>query len=258
MTLRTGLFGLLAVLCCALSGCRQEASADRLLVYIMAGQSNMAGRGIISPEDTVADPRIFTIDADQNMVIAREPLHFYSPAISGLDCGMTFAKTLLERAPAGTRICLVPAAISSSSVEEWLGDSLRIVRVFSNATVRAKVPLALGGTLAGILWHQGESNAESPLRAMHYGARLDSLVTRFRVALNAPELPFFAGTLAGFCARPCKDSINAAIEGLSRRVPAFMSVDASGLTGRSDSLHFDAAAQRELGRRFAKAAAAFL
>ncbi len=257
MTLRPA-FVLLPLLALVIFACRRERNEGPLLVYIMAGQSNMAGRGTIAAEDTVYDPRIFTIDAAKNMVVAREPLHFYSPAISGLDCGMSFAKSLLERAPAGSRVCLVPAAISSSSVEEWLGDSLRVVHVFSNAVSRAQVAVANGGTFAGILWHQGESNAESPQRATGYASRLESLVSKFRVALKNPRLPFFAGTLADFCVRPCKDSVNTAIDALSRRIPAFVRIDASKLSGKPDSLHFDAPAQRELGRRFAAAAAAFL
>lgn len=257
MNLRLSILSLTLISLC-LGACRPEPQQDRLLVYIMAGQSNMAGRGIVAPEDTLGDPRILTIGESKDMIVAKEPLHFYSPAISGLDCGMSFATSLLERAPAGTRICLVPAAIGSSSVEEWLGDSLRVVRMFSNAVSRAEVAVSQGGTLAGILWHQGESNAESPERAAGYALRLDSLVLRFRTALNRPDLPFFAATLADFCIRPCKDSINRAIEGLSHRIPAFVLVDAAALTGKPDSLHFDAAAQRALGRRFATAAAAFL
>lgn len=250
-----------AFLACALlitvAACRKKPQ-DRLLVYIMAGQSNMAGRGQISPGDTVSDPRIFTIDADRNMVVAREPLHVDHPGFEGLDCGMSFARALLEQAPAGTRICLVPVARSSTSVQEWLGDSLRGLRIFTNAVTRAGAAIAAGGEVAGILWHQGESNAESGPGVSGYRQCLDSLVHNFRAAFARPDMPFFAATLADFCARPFKDSVNAGIVRLAHETPRFVLVPAYDLSSKADKVHFDADAQRELGRRFAKAAAEYL
>ncbi|MBK8280134.1 MAG: hypothetical protein IPK94_08490 [Saprospiraceae bacterium] len=39
----------------------------------MAGQSNMAGRGLLEPEDTIPDPRIFTLDVSDHWVQAKSP-----------------------------------------------------------------------------------------------------------------------------------------------------------------------------------------
>jgi hypothetical protein len=241
----------------SLLGCRSEPSG-RLLVYVMAGQSNMAGRGVIAPEDSSTDPRILMVDADMALVPAREPLHFYQPGFEGLDCGMSFARTLLEHAPAGTRICLVPCAVGNTSIEEWIGDSLRVRHLFSNAVRRTDAGIAGGGTLAGILWHQGESNAETADRSRLYGQTLDRLVFNFQDALRTPGLPFYAATLADFCKRPFKDSVNAAIAQLARQRGDVFLVSTADLSCKPDSVHFDAAAQRELGRRFALAAAADL
>src|SRR5690606_28589799 len=111
-----------------LGSCREKAQPqlatgnDTLLIYIMAGQSNMAGRGIIEPQDTVTDPRILMVDSLKNLVVAQEPLHFYHPGFAGLDCGVSFAASLLPHIPPNSKICLVPCAMSSSSVQDWLGD----------------------------------------------------------------------------------------------------------------------------------------
>jgi hypothetical protein len=56
---------------------------ENVWVFIMAGQSNMAGRGIVEPEDTVSDKRIFSINKDGQIIIAKEPLHFYEPERTG-------------------------------------------------------------------------------------------------------------------------------------------------------------------------------
>jgi len=54
-------------------------------VFILAGQSNMAGRGVVEAEDTITHPRIKTIDKNGNIILAKEPLHFYEPTMAGLD-----------------------------------------------------------------------------------------------------------------------------------------------------------------------------
>src|SRR5687767_8499965 len=46
-------------------------------VFIMAGQSNMAGRGFVEPQDTVSNARILAINKDNEIILAKEPLHFY-------------------------------------------------------------------------------------------------------------------------------------------------------------------------------------
>ena len=60
-----------------------------LWVFILAGQSNMAGRGLVEPQDTIPDNRILTINSKNELVIAKEPFHFYEPKASGLDCGLS-------------------------------------------------------------------------------------------------------------------------------------------------------------------------
>ena len=56
---------------------------ENVWVFIMAGQSNMAGRGVVEPEDTVSDKRILSINKDGEIIIAKEPLHFYEAERTG-------------------------------------------------------------------------------------------------------------------------------------------------------------------------------
>src|SRR6476660_10145705 len=72
---------------------------ENVWVFIMAGQSNMAGRGIVEPEDTISNNRILSINKDGQIIIAKEPLHFYEPTLTGLDCGLSFAKALIKKIP---------------------------------------------------------------------------------------------------------------------------------------------------------------
>ena len=72
-------------------------------VFILAGQSNMAGRGRVEPQDTVPEGRILTINNSGELIVAKEPLHFYEPSLTGLDCGLSFGKALLEGIPPGSQ-----------------------------------------------------------------------------------------------------------------------------------------------------------
>src|SRR4249919_142063 len=97
---------------------------ENVWVFMMAGQSNMAGRGIVEPEDTVPNSRILSINKDGKIIIAKEPLHFYEPERTGLDCGLSFAKTLLTKIPGNVSILIIPTAVGGSSIRQWLGDSV--------------------------------------------------------------------------------------------------------------------------------------
>src|SRR6187549_1053098 len=161
---------------------------ENVWVFIMAGQSNMAGRGIIEPEDTVSDKRIFSINKDGQIVIAREPLHFYEPERTGLDCGVSFAKALIKKIPDSVSILIIPTAVGGSSISQWLGDSLyRNVKLLSNFLSTVEIGKQ-NGIIKAILWHQGESDANEK-DIPHYGERLSLLFSRFRKASGNNNLP---------------------------------------------------------------------
>ena len=95
---------------------------ENLWVFILAGQSNMAGRGKIEPMDTIPDPRILTINKTGEVILAKEPLHFYEPTLTGLDCGLSFGKELLKYIPDSVSILLIPTAVGGSAIQQWISD----------------------------------------------------------------------------------------------------------------------------------------
>ncbi|MGZ8553110.1 MAG: sialate O-acetylesterase, partial [Chitinophagaceae bacterium] len=78
---------------------KEPKNKTKVWVFILAGQSNMAGRGLVEPEDTLAEKRLLTIDKDGQLITAKEPLHFYEPNLAGLDCGYSFGTTILKSVP---------------------------------------------------------------------------------------------------------------------------------------------------------------
>ena len=225
---------------------------ENVWVFIMAGQSNMAGRGIVEPKDTIADKRILSINKNGQIIIAKEPLHFYEPERTGLDCGLSFAKALIKKIPDNISILLIPTAVGGSSIRQWLNDSLyRNVKLFSN--LLAKIEIAKqNGIIKGILWHQGESDANEKDISL-YKQRLGLLLSKFRTAVGNSELPVLIGELGSFSEDPAAFSlINKAIHEYAVEDKNSRIISTKDLKDKGDHLHFNSKGQRTMGKRFAK------
>lgn len=221
-------------------------------VFVMAGQSNMAGRGIVEPHDTVPDPRIFTINQKNEILVAKEPLHYYEPTRTGLDCGLSFAKALLKSVPANVSILMVPTAVGGSSIQQWLGDSTyRNVKLLSNAREKISVARKVG-TMKGILWHQGETNAMTNRDIIGHSGNLKALAKIFRDMAGNDNLPFLVAELGSF------SKYAEAFVRINEQLTAYVKADSfsafiktNDLHHKGDSLHFDSQGQRLMGERFA-------
>lgn len=222
-------------------------------VFIMAGQSNMAGRGIVESEDTVSDKRIFSINKDGQIIIAKEPLHFYEPERTGLDCGLSFAKTLITKIPDSISLLIIPTAIGGSSIRQWLGDSVfRNVKLFSNFSSKVEIAKQ-NGIIKGILWHQGESDANENNIPVHK-ERLHLLFSKFRTEIGNNALPVLLGELGSFSNNPADfNLINKAIHDYAAEDKNSRVISTKDLKDKGDHLHFDSEGQRTMGKRFANA-----
>ena len=222
-------------------------------IYILAGQSNMAGRGLVQPQDTVPSPHVLALDKNNEWVYAKEPLHYYEPERTGLDCGLSYGKKLSGLYGKDITIGLVPCAVGGSSIEQWLGDSTyRDISLYSNLIKKAKLA-AQYGIIKGILWHQGESNA-GYASYKNFPQKLQSFFTKLRNDLGNPDLPVYAGELASFLnkrSNPFADSVNSDLQQLSVTMKNFYVIKTNDLTPKPDSIHFNSTSQRIMGERFA-------
>jgi hypothetical protein len=222
-------------------------------VFIMAGQSNMAGRGQVEAMDTIPHPRILSINKNGELIIAKEPLHFYEPAMTGLDCGLSFGKELLKLVPDSVSILMLPTAVGGSSIRQWVNDSsFRGVTLFSNFKEKVEIGKKYW-TIKGILWHQGETDASKVETINIYDAQLEKLFAAFRTEVGNKELPVFIGELGSFSKNDAKwQSINSKISTFIERDSNSYLVKTSDLFHKGDSVHFDAEGQRKMGERFAE------
>jgi len=259
-----GVIGALGMLGAACSSARSNRTSPAprvdadtgLQIFLLAGQSNMAGRGKVEAQDIVVNARVRRLDNTMTWVPAVDPLHWDKPALVGVGPGRTFALTLAARDPAA-RIGLVPAAVGGSPISSWEPGALDPAtgtHPYDDALARLRVAQR-AGTLRAILWHQGESDA-TPALSVLYAAKLRALIARFRTDAGDPKLPFLIGELGKFGAKPWSadvarvDSVHRAI---AASVPNVAYVSSDGLRDKGDALHFDSASQRTFGERYAAA-----
>ena len=237
----------------------------KMHLYVLAGQSNMAGRGKVDTLDKTAHPRVWVLNQDNQWIPATEPLHFDKPAVVGVGPGLAFGKLMADAdtSAAGVPVFigLIPCAVGGSAIDSWKpGGFHEQTKAYPYDEAIKRVQVAQkSGTLMGILWHQGESDSKPELVA-GYEQKLTQLIGRFRQELNSPNVPaagvpVVVGTLGDFYTlkNPSATQINAILRNLPKRESRVACVEASGLTDNGDQTHFDAASARELGRRYAEA-----
>jgi hypothetical protein len=227
---------------------------DKFDLYLLIGQSNMAGRGPIEAQDKQAHPRVLKFTKDKTWAPGNDPLHFDKPTIAGVGLGTSFGRAMADANPDVT-IGLIPCAVGGTPLSRWQegGD------LYEQAVVRAKAAMKVG-TLKGILWHQGESDSGKEETAKSYGERLAGMVEAFRQELGTPDVPFVAGELGHYLARESKGGkpsywplVNEQLNGLPKILKNSAVVSARGLKHKGDVVHFDSASLREFGQRYAAA-----
>lgn len=222
--------------------------SQKLDIFLLVGQSNMAGRGKIEDVDKTPDPHVWVFNQQKTWAPAVDPLHFDKPKIAGVGLGLNFGKTLVAKDPSRF-IGLVPAAVGGTSIDQWKKGG----QLYEDALARAKAALK-HGTLAGILWHQGEADS-SQAKTDAYPEKFEKLVQNFRAELQAPDVPVIAGQLGEFHAKkaPGTTHFNEMLMDLHKKVPHMAAVSSKDFTSIGDDTHFDAKSQREFGKRYAEA-----
>lgn len=250
------LLGLLAGVL-VLGSCDRAQSADdlpakeRLHVYILAGQSNMSGRARLEPDDRIAHERILMLDRRGRWVPAIEPLHRDDPPRAYAGLGRSFAQVMAD-ADESITIGLVPCAWGSTALNRWErgGDLYEYLLERTRTAMQA-------GTLRGILWHQGETDAERKDAATTYAPRLARMIADLRTDLDQPDLPLVVGTLGDFTVAntryPYARTVNSALRTIPSLAQHAACVDSQGLTDIGDRVHFDRASLQILGMRYADA-----
>lgn len=230
----------------------QTTPKEALHLYLLIGQSNMAGRGVVEEQDKVPHARVLALDQQNRWQLALDPLHS-DKANAGVGLGSAFGHAMAD-ATNGVTIGLIPNAVGGTPLSRWEkgGD------LYAQALARARRAMQ-DGTLKGILWHQGEDDAKEESTARSYAARLAQMIRDLRADLGAGEVPFVAGQLGEFLLMTKKAElpfvaiVNEQLQAVPTQAGQVALASSADLTPMPDGIHFDSASLRTFGQRYAEA-----
>lgn len=237
---------------------------DSFDVYLMIGQSNMAGRGEFESRDTIEPlSGVYLLDQDGNPVEAVAPFNRYSTirkdiSLQGYSPANKFSE--LMHARTGRKVLIVSNARGGSSVDHWQpGDS----HAFLDEAVRRTLQAMKFGRLKGIAWHQGETNIQKGIAG--YVEKFKTMINALRDSLGEGDVPVVIGQVGQWKWAPAADVRrfnDSVVPKISREVKNCGYVVSDGLARRYPDKerdpHFGRKAQMELGRRYAEAMTALL
>ena len=256
------------------SGTAEESSPE-YDIYLLIGQSNAAGRGIMQPGDEQPIEGVKLIRSIPYgpcaVVDACQPMNLWATVRKGepmqkFNLAGPFAAKLHRET--GRNILMIVNARGETSLGNWLPNAAQLTyaqktgddeskwgqaipQLYGEAVRITKQVLAqedIKGELKGVLWHQGcgNSNAtESPL----YCGRLKAVVDGLREEFNDPDLPFVAGQL-------CPEFKNAPyfnpeIVKIGQVIPDAYCATSEDCKSVGDGTHFDRESLIKMGERYA-------
>ncbi|MCW3061353.1 MAG: hypothetical protein JWQ02_3174 [Capsulimonas sp.] len=264
----------------------EVGDATEILVgdlWVLAGQSNMEGCGRPIDMET-SSPLVHSFQSKEVWAVAEEPLHWLDESprpvhrkingmpppletleprptgrANGSGLGLTFAKLIQART--GVPVGLIPCAHGGTSMDQWSperdateGDNSLYGATLSRIRVN-------GGKVAGILWYQGESDADGASVPL-YMDRMVALIQAFRRDLDQPDLPFYLVQLGSYvtAGAPGEAARWSAIRAEQRRLTtALPNVGMASAIDLDldDGIHISTAGLKRLGKRLANVACGF-
>lgn len=231
-------------------------------VFLIAGQSNALGAGIGPSHRSSRAVHQFAGSGRNagRTLVAEKPMWHHTRA-PGVGFDLTFGD--LHAEATGRPVLLIPAARGESGFFPKFGYSWDVqdqpdtVNLFKFASKQVASALSVhpGSQLQCILWHQGEADVRH-LSENEYATRLDALISGFRTQFG--EVPFIVGQMNPDRMAEASDElpgypgIDAAHRGTPERNPltGFVAGPSGMFNSADDKLHYSAAGQRELGRRY--------
>ena len=233
------------------------AQAQEFDIYLLIGQSNMAGRGwMIEGDEQVFDENVFLLDDKGEPVPATNPLNRYSSIGKGgskqqICPGFGFSRKLSKET--GRKILLVVNARGGTRVRQWMKGA---EDGFYDEAVRRTKQAMKHGQLKAILWHQGCGDSRG---TDYYMDSLSVFTDNLRRDLKA-DVPFIAGELGNW--RSHVADFNEMLHSISDHIPNSDYISSDGcmpiVTSKSEGqpdmndAHFDRESQILLGERYAE------
>jgi sialate O-acetylesterase len=201
-----------------IQGGDSAVSIANLLVgdlWVLAGQSNMEGHADLIDVQQPS-PLVHSFDLADRWGAAEEPLHTLVNAVDpvhwplnaqkiperfagerlenyvvnrkkGAGVGLPFAVEMVQRT--GIPVGLIPCAHGGTSMDQWSPDLKDREGESLYGSMYRRVQ-AVGGQVKGVLWYQGESDA-NPKAAPAFLGKFEAFVKAMRADFKQPHLPFY-------------------------------------------------------------------
>ncbi|MBR1891749.1 MAG: hypothetical protein IJ811_04585 [Clostridia bacterium] len=258
---------------CATTGCAEDTQS-KYPVYLIIGQSNASGNGRIEhlPEEYIDieydDVMIYcagTANGTVNGQLMKVGTKVGQGSINtqrfGLEIGIAqtftqkgYAAGIIKCGFDGSSINLKNTGMGTwwtvkEQIPEGTKDCYFRFLTAVNEGIAAFAQAGYKPEIKGVMWMQGESNPEDE----SYEADLDKLIAQIRSDLNAPELPFVAGTICyqkpGVYSTFCK--ANQAIRALANKPNCGFVESGQFGTNPSDTYHWTGTNLVSIGNLFA-------
>lgn len=217
-------------------------------IYLLAGQSNMMGRG----RTYELPPAYKTTPSNVQFYYQGRLKPLAHTAYFGPE--VTFAHEVARAFPNDQHI-LIKVAATGSSIKQWQRGQplyyslirqlqLAIPEYFKKATP----------PVDAIIWMQGEQDARQSADAQNYQTQVQQFINHLRNDIAAPNSLLVMGRV-----NPTSplfkmlDIVQTSQAQLARTLPYTRLVNTEGLGTLHDHIHYSAQGQMELGRRMAQA-----
>ena len=241
-------------------------------IYLCFGQSNMEGSATIEEQDLIGEDRFKVLQSLDCDNLKREKGKWYTAVppltqcYTGLSPADYFGKTMVKNLPDSISVGLIIVAVGGSDIrlfdkdihadyddtykEDWFTDK---IKAYGDNPYQHLIQLAKQaqkrGVIKGILLHQGESNTGDENWPLYVSTIYNNMLAD--LGLDASKVPLLAGEMVhkeqgGKCAR-----MNPIVNTLPQTIPTAYVITSKGCEARKDSVHFNSAGVRELGKRYA-------
>jgi chitodextrinase len=233
-------------------------------IVLCAGQSNMEGNPPWDQYIDVYDPRLMQFggsNSDANtyrkIVAGSDPMLMYNGPRTGLIGPSTwFGKAYANSIPSNRRVLLVPVAEGSTGLvannPPWApgGYLCELAVTQTNLAYAAAIALYPNSRVVGVIWGQGEQDANYNIPQATYVTALKALIAGFRSRITGAANSWFI--INGMVPEKIAANANyAAIDAAHKQVAAEVDrcVFVAGPTGFANDVHYTAPGVRILGTR---------
>ncbi len=260
MILKKELPALLLVIFIIVNSSCQNSETRPVKIFLLGGQSNMEGCGKREnkPDDYSIHPdNIVTWDSKKNrwFTLEKDSFALGRDTLFGPEIGFSHQ---LAKAYSEYTIAIVKTAGGGTTLwKHWSPEGFMYKRFISNMENALQQLNDSGAVyeICGMLWMQGESDAEIIEKAKEYDLNLPILINNVRKFTGKEELPFVLGRISSSLLKETPWNfdhtmiVQKAQENVAAQDENVFIINTDHLTTWDDNTHFDATSQIWLGKK---------